>query len=224
VRRAWQRAKGAAAGSAAMTQARDELSQALRTLQAIAGLQPTIERLSLCGSAWKRLGQLEARDGRAADSRAALLTAADNYGRAEELAAASAHPELFYPALNRMAIALVLGIGPRARHGFPAAALERARQSLHLQHTAAPDFWTHASFIDLEFYKALAQGSLAARAATLTQAWADLHARVTTPGNWGSIADQALFVLQPLLAAEGDAKAAAVKLLAQLDGYARSPG
>ena len=52
--------------------ARDEIAAALRILEQAAAVQPTIERESLCGSAWKRLAMLEAAARRPTDEAKAI--------------------------------------------------------------------------------------------------------------------------------------------------------
>ena len=220
-RRGWARAAAAEPASAAMAQARADITHALHELQALADLQPTLERHSLCGSAYKRLAMLEHKAGNAAAEKAALQQAALAYGRAEALAAASQHPELFYPALNRMALEWVANVGHRGWPGFDATASAAVRRSLQAKTQIDPDFWSHAGLVEIDLYEALAAGRLAERKAALEDAWADLHGRVSSPSLWGSVADQAQLVLAAYApAAAGGEREAARSLLALLKGYA----
>ncbi len=221
VRRAQARAANADPASAEFAAARQALTQGLAGLQALAALQPTMERFSLCGSACKRLAMLAWQAADAGAEKAALAMAAEAYGRAEQLAAASDHPDLFYPALNRMALELVTQLGNPAWPGLDAAASAAATRSLQARALDDPDFWSLAGLTEIELYSALAARRLAERAGRLQMGYAELHERVSARSNWGSVADQASFVLRPYGAAMGGAEQrAAAALLTLLQGYA----
>ena len=226
-RRGWARASVAEAGSAAMARARDDIDAALRGLQAIAGLQPTLERDSLCGSAWKRLAMLERKAGDAAAERAALQQATDAYTRAEARARASEDANLFYPALNRMALELLVNLGNKAWKGFVADSSAGVRRSLLHKSQVEPDFWCYAGLVELDAYEALAARKLGDRLTPLAARYAALRGRVSASTMWGSVADQADFLLVPYAAAtsatsgtSATERAAAVSLLKTLRGYA----
>ena len=222
VRRAWARASAAAPGSAALGQARKDITSALHDLQAVAALQGTIERHSLCGSAWKRLAQLEARAGDLKQCDAALAKAAQAYTKAEALAAAQSDPQLFYPGLNRMALELVAHAGDAHWAGFDGAASTALHQSLQSKQELDPDFWSSAGLIDFALYEALADAALAERQATLAEGYRMLYARVQAKGYWGSVADQAAFVFEHgLRRASAPDKKAAADLRAELERYAK---
>jgi tetratricopeptide (TPR) repeat protein len=221
VRRAWHGAKDAKKGSPALDAARKAITEALRDLLALAALQPTIERLSLCGSAWKRLAQLEDRAGDAAQQRAALDMAAKAYGDAEQLAIEQQDPQQFYPGGNRMAIELALHAGDPAWAGFGEEPRLRQLRSLQAKHAADPDFWSSAALIENDVFLAMAQRQLAASVDRLRHAYADLNRRVASKRSWGSVADQARFVITPYLGKVNAAeKRAAQDLLDTLEGYA----
>ena len=223
VRCAWTRLQAAPADAAAREAARGEITLALRELQTLAALQPTSERLSLCGSAWKRLAQLEGlagRPGRQAES-AALTMALQAYTEAEALACESAPAQAFYPGLNRMAIELALNADSPAWRGFDAAASARLQQSLQDKHARDPDFWSNAGLIEFQLYTALVARDLAAQQAALAAGYADLHGRVQARNWWASVADQAAFVCAHLSPrAKAAERRAAEMLVAQLAGYA----
>jgi hypothetical protein len=222
VRSAWAQAQAAKKGDpSALAAAREDLAGALDDLKSLARLQPTIERLSLCGSGLKRLAQLEDLAGDAAAATKALHLAFDAYAHAERLAADSKHPQLFYPGVNRMAIELVLHLGDAAWPGFEPATTAQLRRSLQAKHDGDPDFWSNAGFIEIDFYEMVAAGKLAANAERLLRAWADLHARVAVLSSWGSVADQAVFVLAAYArAASAAERAAATRVREQLARYA----
>jgi hypothetical protein len=221
VRRAWALARSAAPGSAAFVQAQDQLTRTLRDLQALAGLQPTMERLSLCGSAWKRLSWMHRRARHRDEQQAALQMSADAYRQAEELAAASGHPDLFYPALNRFALQLAQHAGQSGWAGLDPEAVKVVRRSLLARTETEPDFWSWNGLLELSLFEALSSRTLAGQRAALEAGFDDLHARVAARRWWSTIADQAGFVLGAYAeagsAAERDAARA---LLAVIEGHA----
>jgi triacylglycerol esterase/lipase EstA (alpha/beta hydrolase family) len=220
-RRAWERVKDAEPGSPLFTDSRALIGQALASLEALAALQPTVERHSLCGSACKRLALLERRAGDAPAEAAALAKAAQAYGRAEALAATAQPAELFYPGLNRMATELLHALADPAWPGFAADASAAVRQSLQAKTHDDPDFFSMVGLVEVELYTALAQRRLAPQLPGFANAYADLRTRVSSPGQWASVADQAEFVMVPYAAAAGGQEANAARaLLAALKGYA----
>ncbi len=223
-RRGWDRARASTATNAAapdLVQARQEIVQALATLQALAGLQPTAERESLCGSAWKRLALLERKVKDTAAFNSSMEMASQAYARAEDLALAQQDPRLFYPALNRMALQYVVHAGDRNWKGFATDRTVHIRRSLQARVVSQPDFESHVGLIEIDLFEALAQRQLAQHADTLHNALTLLHGRATAVGLWRSVADQAELVLTTY-AAKSNAreKAAAVQLLAVFAGYA----
>ena len=187
---------GPKADAACFADARGGIGRALVWLKGLVALQPTIERHSLCGSACKRLAMVETRAGRSAAARRAVAQMALHYGAAERLACDSGDPDLFYPAMNRMAAELVT----RSRRlaswaGFGAADLDAVRASLQARAASDPDFWSLVGLVEIELYAALAERRLAAALPGLLKAYEDLQARVAAPWMWASVADQADFVL-----------------------------
>ena len=224
-RRGWARAS-TARDDAALNDARREIALALHHLETLAALQPTMARHGLCGSAHKRMGMLEARAGRPTQANASLRAAAEAYRRAEALAAATQVPELlFYSALNRMALELVAHLGRSDWPGFHPEATAAARHSLRAKAANDPDFWCYAGAIELDVYVAVAEGRLGGALAGLIAAYAELHSRVAGVKPWGSVADQARFVLGAYaVEAHGDEAEAARKLQAKLQAYADGRG
>jgi hypothetical protein len=222
VRRAWGRARDAAPGSAAFAQALDEVTQTLRNLQALAGLQPTMERLSLVGSAWKRLSWMHRRARHRNEQQAALRMAAEAYAKAEALAAAGAHPDLFYPAMNRFALQLAQHAGEAGWAGLDPDAVAAVRRSLLARTETDPDFWSWNGLLELQLFEALSARKLAASRSALESGFDDLHARVASSRWWNTVAEQAGFVLGAYAEAGSAAERAAARgLLAKLEGYAR---
>jgi len=239
-RRAWSRVDATAPDANDFGdiagQARKDIGAALRNLQVLADLQPTLERHSLCGSAYKRLAMLESKAGDKAAESAALATAAMAYQQAETIALAQQDPNRFYPALNRMALALMAALTahspplktkaradgstsnkatawPLAWPGFNAEATAAVHASLLARTDTDPDFWSYAGLIDLAMYQAVAKGKLAAVSDQLLANYDELHGRVSNPKMWGSVADQAQWLLSAYVAVAPTAEAAAAHRL-----------
>ena len=222
VRRAWSRiAAISAPGKHVIESVRDEITDALDELQNLATLHASVERLSICGSALKRLGQLEMRASHAGPAAKALEAASDAYEQAEKLAMDSGDPQSFYPGLNRMAIDWVRHAGQPHWSGFDASATARVEASLRAKHEIDPDFWTNAGLIEIEVLRALAAHDLAKHGEEFMRGYADLHERVADRGYWSSIADQARFTLTPFVGhARGVQRTIGKKLLERLESYA----
>lgn len=229
-RLAWSQL-GPQPSAAALRRARREIHEAIDALQSLARLQPTLDRHSLHGSAWKRLALLEGLAGDARAESEALAQSAAAYTRAEELARTQGDPHLFYPALNRMALDLVVHAGDTAWPGFDAAAVQAVRSSLLDKQAQDPDFWCYEGLLELEVYEALARRRLAAALddrsgddapAGLLSRYEELHARVSGLSMWGSVADTAGLVLSHHQRHASKAEAAAAKrLLGLLQGFAK---
>ena len=221
VRRAWSRISAIAApATEAIDEVRDEITKAVHELETLAAVYPTMERLSICASAWKRLGQLETRAGHTGPASRALEKASKAYEKAEKLAIESGDPQLFYPGLNRMAIDWVRNAGHLRWTGFDAAAAARVEASLRTKHEIDPDFWTNAGLIEIEVLRALAARDLVKDGERFLKGYADLHERVGARGYWSSVADQARFTLMPFIVrTRGAQRNMAEKLFERLEGY-----
>ena len=186
-------------------------------------MQPSIEREDLCGSAWKRLALLEAVAGRSNQELAAINNMKASYARAETLARASNHSELFYPALNRMAAELIVDAGKKGWRKFDAAMLAEVRDSLAAKARDDPNFWSFVGVIELRMYIAIADQRLASEQPEIEQEFEDLFTRVSAASMWSSVVDQASFVLPKYAARAPAAEArAARELLARLQTYSRA--
>jgi tetratricopeptide (TPR) repeat protein len=200
--------------------ARGEIAAALRILEQATALHSTIERESLCGSAWKRLAMLEAAARRPKDEAKAIQKMKIHYGRAEALARADNNPQLFYPALNRMAAELAVDAGKPRWRKFDRAAVDDARASLVAKARDDPDFWCVVGLTELRIYVAIADRKLADELDIILGELDDLYARVSAPSEWSSVFDQLRFVL-PKYAARASAaeKKAVATLTTHLAGY-----
>jgi len=224
-RQAWQSVAEGQPSAATLAQARECIVHAIGRLQALADRHATAERCSLIGSAFKRLAMLEQRAGNTAAARAALDAAARGYEQAETLAAEAGSSELFHPALNRMALELVVHGGEKGWHGLDRARTQAVRQSLEQRTQTDPDFWSCIGQLEVELYEALAERRLAASLVSLAEGYANIHARLSAAKSWRTVADQARFVLEPVRArAQGKEHEAAGELLQRLLAYAQGSG
>ena len=208
-----------------LQQARDEIQRGLEALQQLITIGGgTMERLSLCGSAQKRLAMLERKAGDKAAEDKALQAMSDWYGRAEEVGNEGASPNVFYPALNKMAAECVLHAGDTAWPGFNASHLVSLRQTLEQKRLNDPDFWSEIGVAELSLYEALAKRSLTTRLPAIRDEYAHLHQRANDPRQWGSVCDQLDFVLPRYIERVAQTDLAEVEaaeaLLAEVKGYA----
>ena len=217
------RQKNPKVSTAQLDEARAEIGAALDLLEGLTKLQPSIEREDLCGSAWKRLALLEAIAGRSDKELAAINNMKASYARAEALARASDHSELFYPALNRMAAELIVDAGKKVWAKFNPTMLAEVRDSLAAQARDDPDFWSFVGVIELRMYIAIADQRLAAEQPEIEREFEDLFARVSAASMWSSVVDQASFVLPKYAARATAAEGRAARaLLARLQTYSRT--
>ncbi len=208
------------ATAAARAAHRREIQQATQQLEALAALQPTLERHNLVGSAWKRLAMLE-RGHDAPAMRAACAHADAAYARAEALAQQQDSPELFYPVLNRMACVLA-SQAPGEGLALADELVQRARLSAQRKVASDPDFWSVVALIELDALQAAGQGSLQATLASVLARAEDLHSRMPAPKSWASVCDSAEFALRARAAAAKGAEARALAdWLGRLADYAK---
>jgi tetratricopeptide repeat protein len=188
----------------AIESAREEIDEARELLESLTrGVQTSIERQSLCGSAWKRTALIERIARQSEKEIAAIQRMHECYLHAEGLARESKDANLFYPAMNRMAAEIILNAGKNGWVGLHPDALTEVRENLVAKTKDDPDFWSSAGLVELDFYEALARraaadrsGKLAAEFPKLKQGYEDLYARVNSMGMWSSVYDQARFVLE----------------------------
>jgi tetratricopeptide (TPR) repeat protein len=220
-RRAGDRAHDMKRGDPELETCRQELTRALRGLQTLAALQSTCERETLVGSTWKRLAQLELLVGDADAGQGSMIRAIEAYRRAEALAAAVGDPMLYYPALNRMALELVMNAGQGIATVYSPAETELVRSCLQSRMGDDADFWSLIGLVDLDLYCAAAEQRLVAQQADAEAAFADLHNRVPSATLWQSVAEQAELALGAYASAAPAAEAtAARRLIELLNGYA----
>jgi tetratricopeptide (TPR) repeat protein len=198
---------------------RQEIDAGITLLLQVAEFGLTVERASLLGSAYKRMAMLEQRAKRRAAAEDALKAAAEWYGRAEDIARRGKADNLYYPAMNRMSIALMLDPGRAGPGGFGASEVAAVRASLEKKNADDPDFWSVIGLTELRIYEALGKRQLARAVEGIVGDLKDLKARAASRRRWGSVADQARLTLTPYAAATdlppGEREAAA-RLLAEI--------
>jgi len=192
----------AAPKSADVEKGRKGLQSAIALLNRVNTFGQTVERESLLGSAYKRLALLEAKAKQPAQERAALAQSLHHYSEAVKLARTRNADNLFYPALNRMAIALALGYAQGKPVEFAAEDVAACRRSLQQKVTNDPDFWSVVGLPELRVYEALARGKLADALPGILADLDDLMPRASSSRMWGSVADQARFTLKPYIDAQ----------------------
>jgi hypothetical protein len=156
---------------------------------------------------------LEAAARRPKDEAKAIQKMKIHYGRAEALARAENDPQLFYPALNRMAAELVVDADKPRWRKFDSAAVDDTRASLVAKARDDPDFWSVVGLTELRIYLAIADRKLAHELDIIVGELDDLYARVSAPSEWSSIFDQLRFVLPKYAARASPAEKKAVATL-----------
>jgi hypothetical protein len=198
-----------------LTSARSQVRDAIAMLEKLGEVQPTMERESLRGSAYKRMALIAAAAGRAAEERRAIDAMKRHYGRAAAIGRETQSPNLFYPGLNYLAAELALNAGRRGWKGVDRSIVEATGRSLDAKSAADPDFWSVVGQVELQLYSALADGrKLSAARETLDRGYSDLYKRVAASWLWASAYDTAGFVLRRYAsrAPAADRKAAAALL------------
>lgn len=205
--------KAARAHLASVTQvARGAVGSALHLLNQLVALQPTMERHSLCGSAYKRLAMIERTEGGTALDNAAeqqalrrMVAACEE---AERLGRDAGLSNWYYPALNRLAAEVALGsaqpkgptTGRRPALQLDAERLASVRQALIVKTRDDPDFWSVIGLTALRLYEAVASGRLAEQRAGIELDYDALRVRMPSIPKWKSVLDDLDFVLAGTLA------------------------
>ncbi len=214
---------GATVRARAITQSRAEIESAVALLGALATLSPTVERESICGAAWKRKAMLETLAGDAESALAAITNMKAHYARAQELARTSAGAELFYPGLNHLAAELVLHGNTKGWPGLNADNVREVRESLLDRTQRDVNFWSIVGLTELRLYECLARRDLASQVESIMHEYQDLHTRVRSVTQWGSVFNQLQFVLPSYAnGATGAERKAAAALHTRIETLARA--
>ena len=183
--------------------ARAAIKEGLAHLGRLAALQPTAERETLLGSAYKLLAMVEARvagKGRTAASLAALRQMMLHYKSAETLARAEQAGNLYYPLMNRIAAELRLAYMTGRAPVIDAARLGEARESMMQEAKRNPRFWSVVGQIELRLLEAAVQGKVADASAALIAEFVELKGRVPATSSWDSVHKEARFTMEPYIA------------------------
>jgi tetratricopeptide (TPR) repeat protein len=190
IRLVWSRIQNDRAPSpAAIDQARQDIEAAMTLLDTLLALAPTLERESIYGSGFKRLAMLEAAAGRDADERNAIEQMWKHYSAAEKIARETQTRPFFYPATNRIAAQLALADNAKPLDNDDIASVRGSMSS------APPDFWSVVGQTELDMFVSIAAGGFARDVDRLIDDFRKHHARVSNPRMWGSVFDNATFVL-----------------------------
>jgi tetratricopeptide (TPR) repeat protein len=186
-RQAWNSIKNNPAPlTEAIDKARQAIYDAMALLNTLQTLAPTDERESIYGSGFKRLAMVEAKAGCPAAEKSAIDRMWQHYNTAETIARAAQMRAFFYPAMNRIAAQLALA------KPLDKSDLAAVRESMT---SAPPDFWSVVGQTELDVIESIAAGRLSQDVTHFIAVFREHHARVDNPRMWGSVLDNATFVL-----------------------------
>jgi len=197
-----------------------EIQSALAHLERVCGIQPTLERESLCGSAYKRLALVEGLAEDTVKEHAAIEAMRKHYANAEDLARETGQAELFYPALNALWAELIVDAPTPGWAGFTPPRLATVRASLDAKEKQAPDFWSYSGAIELEVIDAIAQCRIAEVAPQIGDKYDRLHVRIPSPQYWRSTRDQLRFFLTARRDLADSERAAIEEMLRRFESFA----
>jgi hypothetical protein len=194
------------------------IGKARELLDRLIAVDPSVERLDLCGSLHKREAMIHAAAGSLQAELAALGEMRTRYRAARDLATSTAPSDAFYPMMNVLAADLASPLAGRPR--IEAADLAAIRESLAGRVAASPDFWSVVGQTELKMCEAVAAGKLSASRNALWEEFSEHHQRVSTPRMWASVYDNATLILRRYaLDYSGAERRAAESLLEGLRGF-----
>jgi tetratricopeptide (TPR) repeat protein len=187
IRQAWNTIKNDAAPSAeAIDRARQAIGEAMALLEILLALASTYERESIYGSGFKRLAMLEAKARDPIAEKSAIDRMWQHYTAAEAIARKTQTHPFFYPAMNRIAAQLALA------KPVDEVDILGVRGSMS---SVAPDFWSVVGQTELDAFESIEHGTLSQDVEDLIEHFRKHHARVSNARMWGSVFDNATFVL-----------------------------
>jgi hypothetical protein len=195
--------------TATIDKARREIDWSRAQLEPLAMSRPSAERVSLCGSTWKRRAMIERIAGDTAAEIRATRQMKRWYERAETIARDHKDPLLYYPGLNRIAAELIVDAVKPGWPGFDSEALEAVRDVLDTKTRDDPDFWSVTGRTELRLYESLARRDLGSQCPGIKAEYDDLWARVRAYGDWDSANTQLRFVLPKYIERASKAEQAA---------------
>ncbi|WP_109481453.1 CHAT domain-containing protein [Paraburkholderia sp. C35] len=207
------------APAAEIDAAREQIEASLRLLQSLLAVRRTVERLSICAAAYKRIALVERCAGNATAESNAIGATLALYREAEALGDAQDNAATFYPLINRLAAELMLGMETDNASGFDAGSVAKLRRMLEQQARDDPDFWNISASTELRIYESVAARQFATNLPSIRENFGDLHTRVPSRSNWSSVLDQCDFVLHRYASqttSSDEEKAAVAQLLDML--------
>jgi hypothetical protein len=214
-------AEDLASAKAVVDESRRTMLDAIKLLKTLVTIQPSMERKSLLGSAYKRLALVEAAAGRKSNEMVAIERMKAYYAEAEQLGRDGSVADIFYPALNHLMADLAVHAGTPGWPGLSPLSVETVRNSLAAKVRDDPDFWSVVGETELRLYEALSGGTLATERAQIERELTDLAGRVAATRLWGSVHDNARFLLPKYAArVSGDEQQAADGILSLLERLA----
>jgi tetratricopeptide (TPR) repeat protein len=184
----------AARKSEVVTAALGQIGKARELLDRLIAVDPSVERLDLCGSLFKREAMIQAAAGNTQAEVAALAEMRARYRAARDLATSTKSADVFYPMMNVLAAELASPAAGRAR--IEPADLAAIRESLAGRVAASPDFWSVVGQTELKMCEAVAAGTLSASRDALWEEFSEHHQRVSAPSMWASVYDNATLILR----------------------------
>lgn len=206
--------------------ARTTINKATKALRRLnEDLGPSMERLSLCGSALKRLAMVERVARNEPAKQEALKEMRKWYQEARKLGSSKNLNNLFYPVLNLMAVECLLHAEQNGGN-FDPADFGDCRRQLEQQSHENADFFSMVGLIEWDIYKALAEVNLNGHLPKLLRDLENLYQRVKDPVEWGSVHEQFDFLLPDYIERMEKSNkiesVAAAKLHATVEAYAAS--
>lgn len=192
------------------------IDEAIELLEHVVAAGRNLERMTLLGSAYRRLSKVVSQE----EGTQALLEALECYEQAETFARSANPAGYFYPALNRMSVEVRLACrrGESAR-AFDPARVKEINQSIALAAHDNPDFWSTVGKIELDVYDALLERRLTTVVDAALFEIRDTVERATSKKDWDSVFIQMRDTIEAWKHAPGlppSERAAADKLLAAI--------
>jgi hypothetical protein len=164
------------------------IDAAIEELRGMLKFGKSAERWNLLGSAYKRRAEASTDPALVRESLQQMESA---YAQALQIDPGDA----YYPMLQGLLARLRLAWSGEGAPPDPAQ-FEALRRVLARKEAARADFWTAVAWHEVDLYEAVVTGQLAARAAGLGNAFADVYARIANASRWRSVLDTARFVLR----------------------------
>ncbi len=194
-RRAWLQVNLAAKQSpqalnSVLSSARKQTRGAINLLTRVCKLQPTLGRISLCGTAYKRLAWIELLASDKPAEQKALEMMGEYFAEAERRAVATDPGRAYEPALERLAAQLFIATPASVK-----ADILRVQGQLKPWVESNPDFQNVAALILANLYLVLLAAKLKVNSARLLNEFADLKRRVPAVLKWREVQMQVDFLL-----------------------------